>query len=152
MHATRRTTLRALCALASTALAGPAPAAGPALTAAAFGTLSSTLTGYPVADPDTLGRMMRAFVTPGRRAQVKELAQVVAATPAADLDAVLRARKLDGVANELVAAWYSGVVTTAKGDALVLYTDAYVWTAMTYSKPMGVCGGVTGYWSTAPTA
>ena len=30
---------------------------------------------------------------------------------------------------------------------VVLYTEAYVWSAMPYSKPMGVCGGVTGYWA-----
>ena len=33
---------------------------------------------------------------------------------------------------------------------LVLYTDAFMWTAMTYTKPMGVCGGVTGYWADPP--
>jgi len=49
-----------------------------------------------------------------------------------------------------VAAWYSGVVTTPQGPKLVLYTQAYVWSAMTYSKPMGVCGGVTGYWANPP--
>ncbi|MFO1396799.1 MAG: sugar dehydrogenase complex small subunit [Burkholderiales bacterium] len=152
MHVTRRTTLRALAALAAAPLASPSHAAGAPLSVAAFGTLSATLTGYPVADPDMVGRMMRAFVTPARRAAVSELAQVVAATPPAELDATLRARKLDALANELVAAWYSGVVDTATGTRVVLYANAYVWTAMTYSKPMGVCGGVTGYWSAAPAA
>lgn len=152
MHATRRTTLRALAALAATPLAPSAFAAGAALAPAAFGALSSALTGYPVADADTIAKMIRAFVTPARRAQVTELAQVVAATPPAQLDAVLRERKLDGIANELVAAWYSGVVSNPKDARVVLYANAYVWTAMTYSKPMGVCGGVTGYWSAAPTA
>ncbi len=152
MHATRRTTLRALAALAAAPLASPLAAAAPALTPAAFGALSATLTGYPVADADTVGRMLRAFVTPARRTPVAALAEVVAATPAAQLDAVLRERKLDALANELVAAWYSGVVDTGQGQKVVLYANAYVWTAMTYSKPMGVCGGVTGYWSAAPAA
>lgn len=151
MHATRRTTLRALAALAAAPFAPPALPAAPALSPAAFGALSATLTGYPVADADTVGRMMRAFVTPARRAKVSALAQVVAATPPEELDAVLRARKLDGLAHELVAAWYSGVVDTAQGQKVVLYANAYVWAAMAYSKPMGVCGGVTGYWSAAPT-
>ena len=37
-----------------------------------------------------------------------------------------------------------------KQQRLVLYTDAYVWSAMTFTKPMGICGGVTGYWKDPP--
>lgn len=151
MPTTRRATLQALAALAATPLAPPAAAAA-APSVASFGALSAALTGYPAADPDTLAAMMRAFVTPARRAQVAELAQVVATTAPAELDTVLRSRKLDALANELVAAWYSGIVDTPPGARVVLYANAYVWTAMTYSKPMGVCGGVTGYWSAAPTS
>ena len=94
--------------------------------------------------------MLRAFATPQRRAALASLAEVVSATPAAELDAVLAARGLDSVANDLVAAWYSGIVTDGTRQSLVLYTDAYVWTAMTFSKPMGVCGGPTGYWADPP--
>jgi choline dehydrogenase-like flavoprotein len=49
----------------------------------------------------------------------------------------LKSRKLDGIANDLVAAWYSGVVTNGSKSQLVLYADALMWTAMTYTKPMG---------------
>lgn len=152
MSSTRRATLQALAALAATALAPPVAAAISALSVATFGTLSATLTGYPVADPDTVAKMMRAFVTPARRGQVAELAQLVATTPPDALDAALRAHKLDTLANELVAAWFSGIVDTPPGARVVLYANAFVWTAMTYSKPMGVCGGVTGYWSSPPAA
>lgn len=146
-------TLRALSGLAAAALAGRPEAAAPTtLSVAQFGALSAALTGYPAPGADTLGKMMRAFVTPARRAEVVALAQLVAATPPAQLDAALRERKLDKVADALVAAWFSGVIATPQGQKLVLYTEAYVWSAMTYSKPMGVCGGVTGYWSSPPAA
>jgi hypothetical protein len=153
MQPTRRSTLRALSALAAAAAVAPVASrtqAAGTISVAQFGAVSTALTGYPIADADTLGRMMRAFATPARRAPLAALAQTVAATPAASLDAEIRARNLDTLANDLVAAWYSGVVTTPQGPKLVLYTQAYVWSAMTYSKPMGVCGGVTGYWANPP--
>ena len=71
------------------------------------------------------------------------LLALAASTPASELDAAIAAKKLDKIANDLVAAWYSGMVD----GKVVLYTDALVWSAMTYSKPMGICGGVTGYWA-----
>ena len=79
-----------------------------------------------------------------------KLARIVADTPASQLDAALRSSGLEALANDLVSAWYSGVVGVGKNAKLVLYTDAYVWSAMTFSKPMGVCGGVTGYWAKPP--
>lgn len=117
----------------------------------AFAALSQSLTGYPPPDAATTATMQRAFATPQRRAALAALAAVVASTAPADLAQVLAERKLDTTANELVAAWYSGVVTTARGDALVLYANAFMWTAMTWTKPMGVCGGVTDYWSGPPS-
>lgn len=150
----RRDLLHALSGATALALAGravPAFAQGAgALTATQFGTLSAALTGYPAADAATNAKMLRAFATPARRAQVAALAQVVAGTPTAGLDAAIAAAKLDGVANELVGAWFSGIVTNGKTPTLVLYTGALVWTAMTFSKPMGVCGGPTGYWANPP--
>jgi len=118
--------------------------------AAAFAGLSQSLTGYPAPDAATAAKVHRALATPQRRAALVSLAQVVAATAPVDLDAVLKQRKLDAVARDVVAAWYSGVVSNPGGDALVLYTSAFMWTAMTWTKPMGVCGGVTGYWADPP--
>jgi hypothetical protein len=137
----RRTLLQALAAVGASALAPGARAQ--ALDATAFAKLSSALTGMPAPDPGTAAKVMRAFVTPQRLAAVRALAAIAASTPADGLDAAIAARKLDKVANELVAAWYSGMVD----GKVVLYTDALVWGAMTFGKPMGVCGGVTGYWA-----
>lgn len=154
MTISRRDLLHALSGATALVLAGrvaPALAQGaPTLTATQFGALSAVLTGYPAADAATNAKMLRAFATPARRAQLDALAKVVADTPAAGLDAAISAQKLDGIANDLVGAWYSGIVTNGKTQSLVLYTGALVWTAMTYSKPMGVCGGPTGYWANPP--
>jgi hypothetical protein len=75
----RRTLLQALSGLAAGALAPLALAqSASTLTAAQFGKLSAALTGYPEADADTVGKMMRAFATPARRASLATLVQVVA--------------------------------------------------------------------------
>lgn len=137
----RRALLQVLAALGASALAPGALAQAP--DAAAFGKTSAALTGMPPPDADAAARLMRAFATPARRAPLRALAALVASTPAAGLDAAIAAHKLDKVANDLVAAWYSGMVD----GKVILYTEALVWSAMTFSKPMGVCGGVTGYWS-----
>lgn len=150
----RRQLLRALAGASALGLAGGSLAAtgAPALTAAQrdFAALTSGLTGFPPPSPDVAAKMYRAFATPARRAQLAALARVVAATPPAGLDAALKTGGLEALANELTAAWFSGIVNGAKGQQVVLYVDAYVWTAMTFSKPMGQCGGALGYWSTPP--
>jgi hypothetical protein len=134
----RRDVLKALAAfsLAPNALAQGA-------NAASFAQLSSTLTGSPQLDPNDAAKVLRAFATPARRASLRTLATLVAATPPSQLDAAITAHKLDKLADDLVAAWYSGLVD----GKVVLYAQALVWNAMTFSKPMGVCGGVTGYWA-----
>ena len=50
----------------------------------------------------------------------------------------------------IVAAWYSGVYETGKGQAVADFTGALVWDAMTFTKPFGECGGETGYWADPP--
>ena len=145
--------MKSLAGLAATLIAEPAVTATAqrsALSAAQFGALSTTLTGYPPGEPADVAQMFAAFATPDRRSVLTKLADVVANTPPSQLDAALRSNGLEALANDLVAAWYSGVVGTGNRAKLVLYADAYVWSSMTFSKPMGVCGGVTGYWAKPP--
>lgn len=137
----RRTLIKSVAALGASALAPGALAQ--ASSASAFASLSSALTGYPEVDAAAAAKLMRAFATTKRAASLRALVALAASTPADALDAAISAAKLDQVADDLVAAWYSGMVD----GKVVLYTDAYVWRAMTYSKPMGICGGVTGYWA-----
>ena len=150
----RRQLLRALAGASALGLAGRGLAATgtPALTTAQreFATLASGLTGFPPPSPEVAAKMYRAFATPARRAQLAALARMVATTPPAGLDAALKNGAMTALANELTAAWFSGVVNGPKGQQVVLYLDAYVWNAMTFSKPMGQCGGALGYWSSPP--
>lgn len=120
--------------------------------AASFAALGAALTGYPAPDAATVARVQRAFATPARSKALASLAQIVATTSPADLDHVLAARGLATIANELVATWYSGTVPGASSGQVVLYANAFMWSAMTWTKPMGVCGGVTGYWADPPTS
>ena len=148
----RRTLLKILVSTPLATLGEPAlalTAAKQSSAASSFGTTSTALTGYPSNAGDA-AKMRAAFATPERRAALARLERLVTATPATDLDRALHANGLDAIANELVAAWYSGIVTQGRVDRLVLYIDAYVWSAMSFTKPMGMCGGVTGYWSGPP--
>ena len=148
----RRALLKLLASAPFAALSSPAHSAATGTSGVpAFGTTSAALTGYPAASESDTAKMLAAFATPERRAALARLERVVSATPAADLDAALRANGLESIANDLVAAWYSGIVTQGKQQRLVLYTDAYVWSAMSFTKPMGICGGVTDYWKDPPT-
>ena len=155
MPIARRMLLKALAAAVASVegfAAQPAVAAAsnaPA-TPAEFAAVSAALTGYPAVDAALAKRMQTAFATPARRAALGQLARLAASTPAAELNAAIRDKGLDTIANELVAAWYSGVVSTPKGAKVVAYTDAMMWTAMSYTKPMGVCGGPFGYWAKPP--
>jgi len=154
MSIDRRTLLRAASGASALALAGRAlPAfaqSAPPVTTAQFAAISAALTGYPAPGDATAAKMMRTFATPARRAPLAALAKLVAATPAPGLDAAITQAGLDPVANDLAAAWFSGIVTQGSAQTLVLYTDALMWTAMTFSKPMGVCGGPTNYWGEPP--
>ena len=151
--ADRRAVLRGLAgtlALIAWPGAGEAAQAAGSLSTQQFTALSSALTGVSSLDPSDVAAIQAAFSTPARRADLAKLAQIVASKPASDLPQAVQAARLESLANDLVAAWYSGVVTTASGARVVLYVDALVWSAMTFSKPMGVCGGPTGYWANPP--
>jgi hypothetical protein len=72
------------------------------------------------------------------------------------LDPAATARLVDGfmssgaLADDIVAAWYSGAYQTAAGLAEFNLTHALVWRALDFTKPPGLCGGPTGYWADAP--
>jgi hypothetical protein len=117
---------------------------------AGFAEASAALTGYPTPPPSEASSVLAAFATPERRVALTRLARVVTERRSGDLDAELRAQHLERIADELVAAWYSGVVTNGKASRVVLYADAYMWSAMAFTKPMGRCGGATNYWADAP--
>jgi hypothetical protein len=149
MDVDRRRVLQSIVGAMLAALGVGAPAAPRSV--ASFGAVSAVLTGYPAPSVADATKVLGAFGTPMRRAALVRLARVVNGTQSADLDAALRTHGLDGIADELVAAWFSGLVTNGKTSDVVLYADAYMWSAMSFTKPMGRCGGVTNYWADPPS-
>jgi hypothetical protein len=134
----------ALTAVAAAGLPLPAGAQPPItatpITADQFLALSSRLTGAAVADLDrTMAATLRdGFIAAGRGGALAELA----ARPEAGTGPL---------ADDLVAAWYSGLYTQADGSqAIAGYTGALLWTALDFTKPPGFCGGETGYWADPP--
>jgi hypothetical protein len=107
-----------------------------------FTALSKTLTQAAGLDGDVARTLLGAFIATGHEA---DLAALVADPSGA-------AAKNAAFANAIVAAWYSGLCNTATGQAVATFDQALMWNAMTYTKPFGVCGGDTGYWSDPPKA
>jgi len=112
--------------------------AGAAVTAEGFLALSKSLTEQSSLDPAVAETLLAGFLATGNGGL---LAELVAGSGGAETKVL---------ADSIVAAWYSGIYDTGKGQAVATYTDALVWTGLTYSKPFGYCGGPTGYWADPP--
>lgn len=69
-----------------------------------------------------------------------------------DLASMAAGTKNPELANSLVAAWYTGESPNPDDLQVLDYTDALIWQAMDYTKPMGYCGGTVGYWADPPEA
>ncbi|MBF0679485.1 MAG: hypothetical protein IR164_11170 [Devosia sp.] len=52
--------------------------------------------------------------------------------------------------SSILGNWYTGVAEIASGEEVVTYPEAMMWNALDFTKPMGWCGGETGYWADAP--
>lgn len=105
----------------------------------AFMALSGTLTGNASLDRD-MGRMiLDALIATGQGDALAKLA----AAPAPQDDRT-------ALANDVVAAWYSGLSPQPGATEVAGFNSALVWSALTYTKPWGSCGGETGYWGDPP--
>ncbi|WP_239479965.1 sorbitol dehydrogenase family protein [Actibacterium sp. 188UL27-1] len=103
----------------------------------AFLKLSEAMTGAGGLSDDIASDMLSAFEAAGKGSDIAALLDGEADRP---------------LENEIVAAWYSGVSPNPDDDTVLTYTDALMWSAMTYTKPLGFCGGGMGYWTEPPTA
>ncbi len=83
--------------------------------------------------------ILDAFVTAGRGEDIVSLA----GDPAPQ-------QSQTKLANAIVAAWYSGLSPLPGAREVTGFNEALVWTALSYTKPWGSCGGETGYWGDAP--
>jgi hypothetical protein len=62
------------------------------------------------------------------------------------LPEAIRKAGLEGQAQALTMAWYSGMVD----NVVITYDDAVAWQAAPYTKPAASCGGLFGYWNAPP--
>jgi hypothetical protein len=111
-----------------------------AVTVDRFLAMSSRLTGVAVADLDSTmaAKLLSGFVSMGLGPGLNLLAD----------DAKV---STGTVADDIVAAWYSGLYETETGPALAGFTEALLWNALDFTKPPGSCGGETGYWADPPS-
>lgn len=132
-------------------LAGLATVAGPALPLGAgaqshfsledFLTLSARLTGAPASalNADFARLILTACEARGLLPELKQLASAPGPTALPS-----------SVADELVGAWFSGIVDTPTGPVMGTYGAALLWSTSPL-HPAGTCGGLTGYWASPPT-
>jgi hypothetical protein len=101
--------------------------------------LSARLTGVSLADLDASAArsILAGILALGRGGELDSLA--------AEPDATAP------LANDIVAAWYSGTYDTGADLASFGLTHALLWKALDYTEPPGLCGGKTGHWA-APAA
>lgn len=100
-----------------------------------FMALSAKLTEAADLDPTIGEKYLGGFLASG---QSEGLAKLVAGGNVRELAAAI------------VAAWYSGVYDSGKGQAVAGFEQALLWRAMSFTKPFADCGGETGYWSKPP--
>ena len=104
-----------------------------------FLALSEKLTEVTPLDADVAKTLLGGFLATGQGPALSELVSE-------DKDFT----SYTELANAIVAAWYSGLYDTGKGQAVSDFTGALVWNALTFTKPWAECGGQTGYWGDAP--
>jgi hypothetical protein len=114
------------------------------------GALSRPLTGFVFDDPEVASSMLRAMIAAFGAQPLQRIAAIASSTSPAGLNDALRGAGLADVAQRVIVALYSGIVTTPQGPVVFAYNDALGWRAVPWTKPNAVCGGPTDYWATAP--
>src|SRR5262245_46772913 len=137
---TRRTLLVGCTSTAMLTFGYPhAAGAQNAITVDQFRALSARLTGVAVAalDATAAAQLLDGFLSIGRGPDLSTLA----ANPGVSAGTL---------ANDIVAAWYSGRYASRAGATAFDLTHALAWNALDFTKPPGVCGGEIGYWAKPP--
>ncbi|MCP4329518.1 MAG: hypothetical protein GY791_13910 [Alphaproteobacteria bacterium] len=146
----RRTFLTLIAGLAGGALLPPLNAGAFELTPGTFLSFSNKLNGLiPDQGLAELDRFFAAIQASTDPAQLRRLAELVEAHQTGDLDAVIADAGLDDLANTIVKAWYTGIVTDRDGTQhSILWNGALVWRALDFTKPPAHCDWIS--WADAP--
>jgi hypothetical protein len=126
-------------------------AAAAGLTTERFLSTSSALCGVPLEDQDLATQILEAvLVMPGvSGSAILDLAYLVERMSGRALDDAITGADLDRAAEQIVAAWYSGMVGEPGQERVLSFTGAAAWTAIGYDASPTECAGF-GAWSTAP--
>ncbi len=100
--------------------------------------LSARACGHPPAslDRDMAQRVLQGLADQGKAARLLALVQDEKTDPA--------------LAAELRAIWFTGLMDTPSGTAVVGFQHALTWRSAAFLHVPGSCGGATGYWAEAP--
>lgn len=138
MAMSRRQLLASAIAAAALSLLNAPTVHAADLTVEAFLDLSKRLTGDGDLSIEIATTILKAILASENPGDLQALADGTLADSGA-------------LANRIVGDWYSGMAE-GEGGAMVVatYEKALVWSALPFTKPMGVCGGAVGYWQNAP--
>ena len=123
-----------------------------------FLALSALLTGMPDLDADLGAAFLQAFqAVPGFSAgldQLIEQAGLRSAQPPADLQAleatgIFSNKQSASTADQIINAWYSGMVETDEEPIVVTFVDALAWKALHFTKPLTICANYA-FWEEKP--
>lgn len=124
-----------------------------ALDAGQFLALSRALLRPAEPDPALAEPFLQALRATERPYSLVQLAADVGQSPDPDVETLIarlphaEARKL---ADEVIAAWYTGVVSTAAGPVFVTWSGALAWRVIPGINAPSECGGGPGSWANAP--
>lgn len=128
-------------------VAGSDVASMPASGVQAFMSVCNALAGTAVSNDALARQYLAVLVEHLERSQIEALL-ALAQLPAGAAGAASLRKPLRDVAEFALQLWMSGM--TGKGDRVLAYTEAPVWSTLPFTKPPGVCGGAFGYWAEAP--
>lgn len=119
------------------------------ISTAAFHDLTLALTGYAPRDPSMVEAFHDAFSQ--ELTQLEQLYQLLVSEPERDgWPKAIEDAGLSALAEQLVAAWYTGIVGDGEGARVITYLDAFVWYAVGYTKPPSTCDTDFGAWANRP--
>lgn len=131
------------------ALARAAPSSVVPISSQAFHDLTLALTGYAPRDPSMVDAFHEAFAN--ELTQLQQLYEILAAErDRDDWPKAIEDAGLTPLAEQLIAAWYTGIVGDGEAARVITYIDAFVWYAVGYTKPPSTCDTDFGAWALRP--
>jgi hypothetical protein len=114
-----------------------------------FHDLTLALTGFAPRDPSLVQAFHEAFADElGRLQRLYDL--LIAEPDRDDWVKAIDEAGLSPLAEQLIAAWYTGIVGEGEAARVVTYLDAFVWYAIGYTKPPSTCDTDFGAWALRP--